>query len=595
MTLPELLRGIAPFVRPYRRLAVLAVCLTLLGACVSQINAWVLRYVVDETQSLLAARDAAPGGPLRLLTFVAVVLLGKEALLLLIQFGQKYYGEKLRVHIARDLSQSVIERILTYKLAFYTSCGNQPGRLQARIDRGVESLARLTQILFVDILPLFATSIVAAAMMFSANFQIGLLGVCVIPLYYYVSRAQALRLTPARRRIKRLRENKSQGILSILEAMPVIKSFLREAVEEERQMNLQRDLSSAQLSIRRTNFLFDGLKGLIEQLGLIAVVLLSAWLVLQGELSLGGIMFHILLFNNASAPIRRLHLLYDQMNDALTYAEGFFEILRADSQVEDSGGYAPARLEGRFELRGVSFSYPGSEAPSLRELSLSIEPGRVTALVGLSGAGKSTLINLLDKFYIPDAGEILLDGVPLSAYDTAFVRNNIGLVLQKNHIFSGTAEENIRYGNPSAAQPELEEAARRACIHEDLLALPGGYATQARDLSGGQQQKLALARVFLKNPPILFLDEPTASLDAVAAEEIKNCLDAVKKDRTVVIISHNLAQIIDADRIHVLKDGRVVESGTHEDIYRLNGSYREIFDALARSLNMDKIARSFEE
>lgn len=213
-------------------------------------------------------------------------------------------------------------------------------------------------------------------------------------------------------------------------------------------------------------------------------------------------------------------------------------------------------------------------------------------MVGLSGAGKSTIINLLDKLYQPTTGSITLDGVDLEEYDTHFLRNNIGLVLQKNHIFNGTIEENIRYGNINATEEEIIEAAKKAYIHDQIMVLPEQYKSKALNLSGGQQQRIAIARMFLKNPPIIFLDEPTASLDAIATEQIKNSIDAIKKDRTVVIISHSLSQIIDADYIYALKDGRVTEAGVPEEIYKQNGVYKEIFDASARSLNVEKIAQT---
>jgi ABC-type bacteriocin/lantibiotic exporters, contain an N-terminal double-glycine peptidase domain len=225
---------------------------------------------------------------------------------------------------------------------------------------------------------------------------------------------------------------------------------------------------------------------------------------------------------------------------------------------------------------------------------MEILPGKITALVGLSGAGKSTLINLLDKFYQPDSGEILLDGVSLTEYDTAYLRQHIGLVLQRNHIFNGTIEENIRYGNPDATMEQVIDAAKKTYIHDQVMALPQGYETSALSLSGGQQQKIAIARMFLKNPPIIFLDEPTASLDAISTEQIKNSLDAIKKDRTVIIISHSISQIIDSDRIYVMKKGEIVESGTHEEIYKQDGVYKEIFDAMARSLNIDKISKTID-
>ena len=223
-------------------------------------------------------------------------------------------------------------------------------------------------------------------------------------------------------------------------------------------------------------------------------------------------------------------------------------------------------------------------------LSMRIEPGKITALVGLSGAGKSTIVNLLDKFYQPQQGTICLDGVPLNEWDTEWLRENVGLVLQKNHIFDGSIEENIKYGCPKATHDDVVRAAKQAYIYDQIMQLPHGFETEALQLSGGQQQRVAIARMFIKNPPIIFLDEPTASLDAIATEQIKASIDAIKKGRTVIIISHNIGQIIDADQIYVLQQGRVVQSGEPSEVYQQGGLYKDIFDASARSMNADKIA-----
>ena len=180
--------------------------------------------------------------------------------------------------------------------------------------------------------------------------------------------------------------------------------------------------------------------------------------------------------------------------------------------------------------------------------------------------------------------------MPLKEWDTQVLRDNIGLVLQKNHIFSGTIEENIRYGNPSATREEVEQAARQAYIYDQIVALPDGFQSNALQLSGGQQQRIAIARMFLKNPPIIFLDEPTASLDAIATEQIKASIDAIKQGRTVIVISHNIGQIIDSDALYVLDTGHAVQHGTPTEVYQQGGLYKEIFDASARSMNVDKIA-----
>ena len=227
-------------------------------------------------------------------------------------------------------------------------------------------------------------------------------------------------------------------------------------------------------------------------------------------------------------------------------------------------------------------------------INMEIVPGNITAFVGLSGAGKSTIVNLLDKFYEPDTGTILLDGVDLREWDTKYLRENIGLVLQKNHIFDGTIEDNIRYGKPEATMDEIIDAAKKAYIYDHIIKLPNGFQSKAQQLSGGQQQRIAIARMFLKNPPIVFLDEPTASLDAIATEQIKQSIDDIKKGRTVIMISHNISQIIDSDFVYTLKNGKVEQSGEPDEVYKKGGVYKEIVDASARSLNIEKLAKTLD-
>lgn len=592
MKITTLFKYLRPFVTPYRPLIIGTLVLTLVGSLTAQINAWVLRYTVDEITFLTTQDDPFSLG-MRVLIIISSILLGKEILNAFIVFGQKYYGEKLRILVSKDLAQHIVDKILTYRMAFFTSQNNESGKLQTRIDRGIESLTRLVQNFFIDILPLFTNAIVALFFMFQANLYVGLVGVLIIPIYFYITKKQAQKLSGWRRNLRNNRESKSQGIISIINSITVIKSFNRENIESNKQLELQNALTNNQMQTRKMSFLFDGLKSFIEQIGVVLIIIITAYLVLDQQMSIGNIMFHILLFNNVSAPIRQLHRIYDDMNDAMIYSEGYFDIINASEEVEHSGTIKEGTITGKFEIKNVDFAYPNGTR-ALHDINMVIEPNKITALVGLSGAGKSTVINLLDRFYQPTAGEILLDGKPLDQYDTQFLRDHIGLVLQKNHIFSGTIKENIRYGKTDATDKEVIEAARKAYIHEQILGLPNGYETEATALSGGQQQRIAIARMFLKNPPIIFLDEPTASLDAIATEQIKNSLDAIKKDRTVVIISHSISQIIDSDRIYAMKQGRVVEHGSHEQLYKQDGVYTEIFEASARSMNIEKIAKTFD-
>ncbi|EPR84512.1 Lipid A export ATP-binding/permease protein MsbA [Acinetobacter gerneri DSM 14967 = CIP 107464 = MTCC 9824] len=581
-----------PFVRPYRLLVIATLVLTLIGSLTAQVNALTLKYAVDSINKLVEAGSGLAQGWHILITITAI-LLGKEVLNAIVQFGQKFYGEKLRILVSEDLAQSIIEKFLTYRLAFFNQDNNQAGKLQTRIDRGIGSLTRLVQIFFIDILPLFTSAIIALALMFYANFWVGLVALCIVPIYFWITYKQAQKLGGWRRKLRDGREKKSQGILGIINSITVIKSFNREHIEAEKQLKLQTELTENQMRTRQTSFVFDGLKTFLEQIGVVLIIILTSYFVLAGQMSIGMIMFHVLLFNNVSAPIRSLHRIYDEVNDAMIYSESFFTILEADDEIETSGNLKP-NIQGKFELKNVDFSYPNGHR-ALQHINMTIQPNKITALVGLSGAGKSTLISLLDKFYQPEAGQILLDGIDLEDIDTHFLREHIGLVLQKNHIFQGSIFENIRYGKTDASLEDVMNAAKKASIHEQILKVPHAYDADALMLSGGQQQRIALARMFLKNPPIIFLDEPTASLDAIATEQIKKSLDEIKQGRTVIIISHSLSQIIDADYTYVMKEGQIVEHGEHDDLYHQDGTYKEIFDAMAKSLNIDKIAKTFED
>ena len=596
MNLFQLFKNVSPFVKPYKWLVFITLILTLIGSLMAQVNAIVLDWTVDEINGLVTQGVNWGQQAVRIVTIISIVLLGKEVLSALITFAQNYFGERMRIFVSRDLAQSVIEKVLTFRMAYFNTSDNATGKLQARIDQGVSSLSRTVQNFFIDLLPLFTSALLALILMFAANVYVGLVALGIVPIYFWITYRQARRLKGWRREMRSHLETKSQGIKNIIDSINVIKSFNREQIEGQKQLDIQNQVTENQMKTRKVAFYYNGVKSFVKQVGTVLVIILTAYLVLidYPGMTIGKIMYHVMLFSNVIAPITQLQRIFDDVNDALIYAEGFFGILDAEEEVEPSGDYKPEKIHGLFELKNVNFTYPnGNQA--LFDVNMTIEPNKITALVGLSGAGKSTIVNLLDKFYEPQTGIITLDGIDLREYDTKFLRENIGLVLQKNHIFDGTIEENILYGNPNATHEDVVEAAKKSYIYDQIMELPKQFENKASDLSGGQQQRIAIARMFLKNPPIIFLDEPTASLDAIATEQIKNSLDAIKKDRTVIIISHSISQIIDSEMVYALKTGHVEESGDPDSIYKKGGIYKEIIDASARSLNIEKIARTIDE
>lgn len=583
-----LIRKLWPFVRNYRGSLALALFLTTVGALLAQVTPLVMEHTVNTVQNLLKKPIDKQEVSWVVGTLVAI-LLAKEVLSLLVQLGQKFLSDRIRFRMAADLYDYTIQRIVSYHLSFFALGQNQTGKLEKRIDKGIDSLTKTVKNLFVDIVPMLANAAFALILIYNKNVGVGIVATMVLPIYAYISREQTHRQKQIRRNIQEIRENKANALFGLLESIFVVKSFVREGYEQGRQHDFNHRLAENEIRHHRTNYLFDGLKSVAEQLGIVLVFVVTIYFVLNRQMSVGAILLHIMLFNNVSAPVRHLHRIYDEYTEALVYAEGFFDMIENNTYLLQRGSLKTAAWQGHFALQNVDFVYPNGKQ-ALTNINLELKPGKVTALVGLSGAGKSSALNLLAGFYDPTKGSVLLDGKPLAEYDSEFVRENVGLVLQKNHIFAGTVEENIRYGKLDAPFEDVVEAARQASLHEQVLKLPHGYQTEARALSGGQQQRIAIARLFLKNPPVLLLDEPTASLDAITTEQIKDSLDAIKKNRTVLIISHNISQIMDADQIYVFQEGEVIGEGTHDSLYRKGGLYRDIIDSNARSMNLTRLA-----
>ena len=476
MSIGALLKHILRYVKPYRWLVIVTLLLTLIGSLLAQVNAIVLDRSVDAINILDQQPTLSWSSARTILLVISAVLLGKEVLATIVNFFRRYYGERMRILVSRDLYLQVVRHILTYRMAFYTASGNEAGRLQSRIDNGVTSLSRAVNLFFIDILPLFTSAIIALILMFVANFYVGLVALCIVPIYFYVTYIQAERMRAGRRGIFDGQQAVSQNILNIIESITVIKSFNREEIESQRQAGVQNKVTNLQSSTRKQSYFYTGLKGFLEQIGTVLVIILTAFFVLVDYpgMTIGKIMYHVMLFANVSAPIRQLHRIYDDLNDALVYSEGLFDLLEGEEDVEESGDYRPAEVTGCFELQHVDFTYPNG-VKALHDVSMRIEPGKITALVGVSGAGKSTVVNLLDKFYRVDSGMICLDGVPLDQWDTHWLREHVGLVMQRNHIFDGTIEENIKYGNPQASHDDVVDAARKAFLYDQVMAMPDGF------------------------------------------------------------------------------------------------------------------------
>ncbi len=281
-------------------------------------------------------------------------------------------------------------------------------------------------------------------------------------------------------------------------------------------------------------------------------------------------------------PLRRLVASFTTLTQSFASMDRVFQLIDEDYDIKNGVGAQPIEIkQGRIDIDHVSFQYNDNEAPILKDINLSIEKGETVAFVGMSGGGKSTLINLIPRFYDVTSGRILIDGHNIKDFLTGSLRNQIGLVQQDNILFSDTVKENILLGRPTATDEEVVEAAKMANAHDFIMNLPQGYDTEVGErgvkLSGGQKQRLSIARIFLNNPPILILDEATSALDLESESIIQEALDVLSKDRTTLIVAHRLSTITHADKIVVIENGHIVETGTHRELIAKQGAYEHLY------------------
>lgn len=579
-----------PFVVRQRR--ALAICLggALFSGALAQIDALVLGYVVDHVTSATASDS---NSAFAIMATASIILLAKQIVTAFVQFWQSYSGERIKTSVAANLTTYAVGRLLHTSIAVLGGGGDSVAALTLRIDRCAESLGRSVKNLVSDILPLMITAIVSLVLLFVQNTWVGFVAALVVPVYFSLSWHQARQQRGVRRAIQADRERLAGRIACALTAIPIVKSFGREHYEWHRVGESAAALSRLELQHHRVNRIYDTLKTASESLGAAAALLLTAYLILEGDLSPGAIPLTLLLYRNVTAPVRELHRLYDEHNEALALSDEFFRTADA-SQPEEP--LVTARREHVLEvttppsvtISGVTFRYPGQDKNALEDVSMTIKPNSITAVVGLSGAGKTTIANVICGFYRQQAGTISWNDDDLDAVDLKQRRAAVGLVTQFPYVFDGSLADNIAYGCESASRAEVEAAATAAGLHR-LQHGRSGLDRRAAGASGGEAQRIGIARAFLKDAPFLILDEPTASLDASTALEVQRAIERLAQGRTVLVISHNLALMLAADIIYVVDDGKVVQAGTHGQLVTQQGRYRDMMRDHADALRLPSL------
>ncbi|HDG6966552.1 TPA: SAV1866 family putative multidrug efflux ABC transporter [Staphylococcus aureus] len=497
-----------------------------------------------------------------------------------IEFIRQYLAQWTSNKILYDIRKKLYNHLQALSARFYAN--NQVGQVISRVINDVEQTKDFILTGLMNIWLDCITIIIALSIMFFLDVKLTLAALFIFPFYIltvYVFFGRLRKLT--RERSQALAE--VQGFLhERVQGISVVKSF---AIEDNEAKNFDK---------KNTNFLTRALKhtrwnaysfaaiNTVTDIGLIIVIGVGAYLAISGSITVGTLAAFVGYLELLFGPLRRLVASFTTLTQSFASMDRVFQLIDEDYDIKNGVGAQPIEIkQGRIDIDHVSFQYNDNEAPILKDINLSIEKGETVAFVGMSGGGKSTLINLIPRFYDVTSGQILIDGHNIKDFLTGSLRNQIGLVQQDNILFSDTVKENILLGRPTATDEEVVEAAKMANAHDFIMNLPQGYDTEVGErgvkLSGGQKQRLSIARIFLNNPPILILDEATSALDLESESIIQEALDVLSKDRTTLIVAHRLSTITHADKIVVIENGHIVETGTHRELIAKQGAYEHLY------------------
>lgn len=497
-----------------------------------------------------------------------------------IEFIRQYLAQWTSNKILYDIRKKLYNHLQALSARFYAN--NQVGQVISRVINDVEQTKDFILTGLMNIWLDCITIIIALSIMFFLDVKLTLAALFIFPFYIltvYVFFGRLRKLT--RERSQALAE--VQGFLhERVQGISVVKSF---AIEDNEAKNFDK---------KNTNFLTRALKhtrwnaysfaaiNTVTDIGPIIVIGVGAYLAISGSITVGTLAAFVGYLELLFGPLRRLVASFTTLTQSFASMDRVFQLIDEDYDIKNGVGAQPIEIkQGRIDIDHVSFQYNDNEAPILKDINLSIEKGETVAFVGMSGGGKSTLINLIPRFYDVTSGQILIDGHNIKDFLTGSLRNQIGLVQQDNILFSDTVKENILLGRPTAIDEEVVEAAKMANAHDFIMNLPQGYDTEVGErgvkLSGGQKQRLSIARIFLNNPPILILDEATSALDLESESIIQEALDVLSKDRTTLIVAHRLSTITHADKIVVIENGHIVETGTHRELIAKQGAYEHLY------------------
>ena len=595
----SLIRWIVPYMRAYRwRLALLAV-VSLAEVALGALTPWTLKLVVD---NVLSGRPmpgwiAAVTSPLGAHTGALLgAILAGGLVLQMTNEAMSMVHTQIMVDTGQrmvyDLRARLFAHLQALDMRHHTSVS--AGDAVYRIDADAYCIDNLVM---KGIFPLGSaalTLVVMLAILIKLDPTLALLALCVVPFLYWVLRVYTTPLGDRAERVKELESTLAERLYEKFAAIRVVKSFARERHEQERFGARSIEAMRERIRLTWQESLFSVAITGVTMIGTALVLWVGGLHVLRGELTVGSLLVVIAYLGSVYGPLSSIAHTAGSLQEALASTRRVRKTLamvREDTDIASDRGYNPARVRGEIVFDHVTFGYDG-HAPVLQDVSFEARPGEMVALVGLTGAGKTTAVSMIPRFYDPTAGRVLIDGHDVREYNLRGLRERIALVLQDPVLFRGTIAENIRYGRLDASNEEIRRAAIAAHADEFVSRLDLAYETEVGEsgsgLSGGERQRLSIARAVLKDAPILILDEPTSSLDAISEEIVFTALKRLRAGRTTIVIAHRLSTIRDADRILVLDRGQVCASGRHDEILTTSELYRRMWQRLVVGKSLDE-------
>ncbi len=531
-----------------------------------------LSVFIDE---IIPAKDLQ--GIINLTIFLMIMFLVKS----LFRFGQAYCGHILAHRIERDMRRDFFYHLQKLSFGFFDE--RKTGDIMSRVTNDISKVNEMTNHAPEDIFSSFLMITGSFLFLITINVKLTLITFLPVPILFLFSVKYGARMFKGFRNVNRAMSEINHRLENTIAGIRVVQSFTMEEYEKGRFDRDNEYYYESSAGVMKHLGVFLSTTIFIEDITLLLVIASGGYFIYTGTLTVGELvafMFYVKIFVE---PIVRLARLNEHIQRALSGLERFYEFIDTRPDIKDrTGAAALKQVRGQVEFREVTFSY-NEDTTVLRDFSLMVEAGDIIALVGPSGVGKSTLCSLIPRFYDIDGGAILIDDTDIRDIKLKLLRENIGIVQQDVFLFTGSVRENIAYGRPDATDAEIIDAAKNANAHGFIMQLPNGYDTGVGEkgvkLSGGQKQRISIARVFLKNPPILILDEATSSLDNTSEKIIQDSLERLAKNRTTFVIAHRLSTIQHAREIIVMSEEGIEEKGTHSELLRRGGLYARLYNA----------------